>query len=903
MALEPDRDQLEIFIEAIFRHATSGFVSLRSFYEGDDKVFRIEPVPISAANFQGYLCDVAEDIARRAAQDPNPVVFCPPLCTFREKRGAAEADLVEGYTLSVECDQDPEAARATLEPLLGPVTIAVRSGGVWQNNGTSYDKMHLHWRLGQPATDQEQLTKLKRAREIACYLVGADPTTAPVCHPLRWPGSWHRKAAPRLCEVVGEVSNFDAEIDLDEVLTKLEPLAPVVVPSADADEGPRTDWGEHLGNILRGEQLHKSLTEMAMKMIVSGMGRRAVVNYLRALMQQSKAPRDERWQNRFDYIPRAVSSARKKLDKETAETAQAQAAQAAQAAQSVQAGASSSGNGATPPTAAAQAGGNLPPLPSWLGAQSAPQPQPTPASPLVRPTIQLVESELPRVVDEAEAALLADIGRQQLYQRGELVVRPARLKLRAADMLGTARETSGWQLLLVTKPYMIETLTRVALFERWNERAKDWMPKNCPEYVADTYLARGGRWKLPVLLRIVSMPFLRRDGSLCDRPGYDPDSALLYILGRGQSFPSIPDAPTMEQAREALKYLDDVLLEEFPFVEKVDRSVALSLILDRHAMMTAPLHAFTAPAAGTGKSLLIDLASLLASGEITPVISQGSNKDETEKRLGAELLSGNSIVSFDNCSSEVDSDLLCQALTQHELRVRELGYSRNVKVPITALFTVNGNNLVIANDLTRRTLLGQLDAGVERPETRTFKRKVDDVARAFRGELVAAALTFLRAWHVAYAAGTRIGIEPMGSFEEWSHRIRCPLLWVGRTDPCDSIQTIRENDPLRSQLNTVLLQWETELGVVDFFTVQQVIDKATKLATGELGIGGSPAVLPRPEFYHALTAVASAKAGKGISNERFGRWLNRNNGKIVGTLRLVRIGNTNGYPTWQVFKV
>ena len=220
-------------------------------------------------------------------------------------------------------------------------------------------------------------------------------------------------------------------------------------------------------------------------------------------------------------------------------------------------------------------------------------------------------------------------------------------------------------------------------------------------------------------------------------PGYDSGSALLYIVSRGQSFPSVPAAPTLQQAREALKYLDDTLFEEFPFVEKVDRSVALSLVLtalDRHAMATAPLHAFTSPVPGTGKSLLVDVASLLASGEVTPVISQGSNKDETEKRLGAELLSGNAIVSFDNCSSEVDSELLCQALTQRELRVRELGYSRNVRVPITALFTVNGNNLIIANDLTRRTLLCQLDAGVERPETRKFKRKVDEVAREHRGD-------------------------------------------------------------------------------------------------------------------------------------------------------------------------
>ena len=144
-------------------------------------------------------------------------------------------------------------------------------------------------------------------------------------------------------------------------------------------------------------------------------------------------------------------------------------------------------------------------------------------------------------------------------------------------MQGNKRETSGWQLLQVTKPYMIETFTRLARFERWNERAQDWTVKNCPGWVAETYLARAGRWKIPVLLSIVNAPFLRADGSLCERPGYDPDSALLYILKPGQSFPSIPVAPTRQQAREAPDHLDGTLLEEFPFVGKIDRAVALSL--------------------------------------------------------------------------------------------------------------------------------------------------------------------------------------------------------------------------------------------------------------------------------------------------------------------------------------
>jgi Bifunctional DNA primase/polymerase, N-terminal len=201
-------------------------------------------------------------------------------------------------------------------------------------------------------------------------------------------------------------------------------------------------------------------------------------------------------------------------------------------------------SGPQPGTGGSGAGAPPPSGPSG-GTQPGPGPGPQPIPGVRRPTIQLIEGELPRVVDEAEAALIADIARQQLYQRGELVVRPVRLKLRAADMQGNKRETSAWQLIQITCPALIETFTRVAHFERWNERAKDWLTKNCPKWVAEIYLARTGRWKIPVLLKIINAPFLREDGSLCERPGYDPDSALLYLPG-SQTFPSVPAIPTMQ---------------------------------------------------------------------------------------------------------------------------------------------------------------------------------------------------------------------------------------------------------------------------------------------------------------------------------------------------------------------
>ena len=103
--LEPDRNQIEQFVDAMFRHrGKKGYVSFRSFFDDEisSRPFRIEAVPVKAG-FK-YLCDVAEDHARRAANEPKRIVFCPPLAVFSNKDHAAEKDLLAGLVLSIEAD-------------------------------------------------------------------------------------------------------------------------------------------------------------------------------------------------------------------------------------------------------------------------------------------------------------------------------------------------------------------------------------------------------------------------------------------------------------------------------------------------------------------------------------------------------------------------------------------------------------------------------------------------------------------------------------------------------------------------------------------------------------------------------------------------------------------------------
>lgn len=162
--------------------------------------------------------------ARQAANWHKPAVFCPPIATFKTTKDAKGGNVLEGLVLSVECDKVPSAARDALQAILGEPTITVASGGEWQNNETGEvePKLHLHWRLNTPTRSPSEHAHLIELRTIACGLVGADASAAPLVHPMRWSGSLHRKADPRLASVVSQSEN---EIELLDALAKMRELA------------------------------------------------------------------------------------------------------------------------------------------------------------------------------------------------------------------------------------------------------------------------------------------------------------------------------------------------------------------------------------------------------------------------------------------------------------------------------------------------------------------------------------------------------------------------------------------------------------------------------------------------------------------------------------------------------
>jgi hypothetical protein len=506
--------------------------------------------------------------------------------------------------------------------------------------------------------------------------------------------------------------------------------------------------------------------------------------------------------------------------------------------------------------------------------------------PTGKPVIRVVGGKLPDIVDQAESALIK--GKAGLYQRGT-IVRPVPERIPAADK----REATGYRLLQVQPLHLAETLTRAAWWERFDARSNDWKRIDCPPKIAQTLLQRG-TWQLPWLAGHITAPTLRSDGSILDKPGYDEATQLLFDP-RGVEFPAIPVSPSRDDAIAALAVLK-TLLAESAFITPAARSVALSAILTaaiRRSLPTAPMHGYSAPAAGSGKSYLVDVTSMIAAGHLASVISPGKSEEELEKRLGTALLAGDGLISIDNCESALGGEFINAVLTQQRVKVRILGQSVQAEVPSNALITATGNNLTVFGDMGRRVVLCTLDTKVERPELRKFATKPCDLVAADRARYVLAALTVLRAYHVA---GRPPQTDPLASYEAWSGWVRDALVWLGQADPCETMDQLRKADPKRNAHAAVVEQWAKILGDRRVST-RDIITAATQPPYGKSSsdVFGDDC---HEEFREALLVVAGERGA--INSRRLGTWLGAVKGKIVDGKKIVAAAMLDGNNRWQL---
>lgn len=522
------------------------------------------------------------------------------------------------------------------------------------------------------------------------------------------------------------------------------------------------------------------------------------------------------------------------------------------------------------------------------------------------PVIICAAGELPRMVREAEAALL-NAG-APIYQRSVLV-RPAEQEYPAAD--GSVTHSAA--LVPIAPAAMMALLASVAIWQKWDGRSNRFVACDPPTKVIEILLANRGEWSFPVVRGVLTSPTIRPDGSLLMTPGYDPTSRYYLMFPSDLVMPAIPEAPTIQDAFHALARLES-LLTDYDFVDDggASRSVALAILMTqvlRCGMAVSPLLAVSATAPGSGKSHLVDLASTIAIGRPCPIMGAGKNDEETEKGINTNLLSGVSGFSIDNVHRMVDLAVLNIATERPMIGIRLFGTLDKVEVENSVTIFMTGNNLPIVDEQVRRTVLCSMDTGEEQPEQRKFDGDPIATVRADRGRYIADILIIARAY-LAHGS-RRDDMKPFGSYPGWSRLVREPLIWLGQPDPVKSQDASRASDPEIGRLRAVIDAWHLAFGM-GAHTLQEAAryaleqppifkgDAYNEERNAELLAAYLAERVPHDALRDVL--VEAWGRGKEIDTGRFGNWLRRYAGRNVGGLMFTRGAISHSAVQWKLIK-
>lgn len=485
---------------------------------------------------------------------------------------------------------------------------------------------------------------------------------------------------------------------------------------------------------------------------------------------------------------------------------------------------------------------------------------------------------------------------------------PPFLFVRSAQMVFIESDENGRPSIVpVVKAHLRGRLDRAANYIHRGVEADVSVPP--PLEVVDDILALpSSQWGVPPLEFVIEVPTLREDGTVLSSPGYDPISRMLFMPARNFKMEPIPEHVDSVQLKAAIELIDEAV-GDFPFADERDekgivftanpsRANVFGLLLTpivRPAISgCVPIALIDAPQAGTGKSLLVDLFSVITTGRNAAMMPFPRNEEEMQKSIGSTLLEGRSLVCFDNVEGILQSSTLALALTAKEYGARILGESKNMLVPNRATWLATGNNIRPSGDMPRRCYHVRLDAKKSRPfQGRTFKHEnLLDWAREARPQLLRALLIIARAW---YQRKVKVPVtDPLGSFEAWHRTIGGILRSAGIEGFLANLKRFLE------EADDMSLQWESFLREIEevfeasWFTVGKIIQEIRNATTLQ------PARFTLPD---SLSDVDRRKEGS------LERALGKSFAKRIGTrygeseLHLDRqIDKHNKQSEWRVLK-
>lgn len=301
--------------------------------------------------------------------------------------------------------------------------------------------------------------------------------------------------------------------------------------------------------------------------------------------------------------------------------------------------------------------------------------------------------------------------------------------------------------------------------------------------------------KYPSIEGIAEAPILSESGNVVCESGYNAETRKFLDLSDDLEGFHVPDAPTADDALEALEMLLEPFCD-FPFASEADLTRAVSMpltLLTRSVCSTAPLGLISANNQGTGKNLCLHVASIIATGRVAQFQKIPFSEEEMEKVLYSVLLSGRTTLMFDEASGGLESEALASMITAEVYSGRILGKSEHKSVPNSACVFAIGKKVAARKDMSRRTIPIVLHSDLVNPEARDdFKHpNLKDWVFQNRKRLLEAAHTMIRAWVVAGKPAPPSGYD-VGSFEEWYFTVGGILAFAGRDDLMEGVREWRK---------------------------------------------------------------------------------------------------------------
>lgn len=414
----------------------------------------------------------------------------------------------------------------------------------------------------------------------------------------------------------------------------------------------------------------------------------------------------------------------------------------------------------------------------------------------------VLSADFAATVDASEEALARD--ETVFAQWGKLVrVAVEKPKLRAGVEIPATPIVVP-----LTTPALRDRLSRVAIFEK-DAGERGTIEVKPPKDEASALLDRGAWTHIRRLESIAAAPFLRPNGTICDRPGYDEATGIL-ALWEGE-WRRVAETPTAAELAEAVATLREPFTD-FPWLNGEHESAFLALILTlvgRPAIPgCCPFFLIEANIRGAGKSKLAFCASLIAYGDMPATCNEPSSDEELRKRITAVLAASYPFVLIDNIATRIAFPSLDAVLSSEKWGDRILGHSAVTDVPARTVWAGTGNNAALGGDVSRRTILIRLHSRRENPEDREGLKHPDlfGYVRSRRKDLVWAALTIWRAW---WAAGRPDGgLKTMSSFEGWSFSVPRALVFAGRPNPMLTRLEVEAEDVEKAILESMMRVWE-----------------------------------------------------------------------------------------------